>query len=163
MTIRQATDKDIPLLTNIIRTSNQDIAERFQLTPQNAPKHPSNCTDAWIESAFEKGITYYVLEDENILCGCIALEQVNAEVCYIERLAVLPSFRRKGFGEALVKHAFAEARKRHTCRVEIGTIAEHTQLTKWYQKLGFTVKNTVKFDHLPFNVTFMFIEFSSSE
>ena len=61
MTIRQATDKDIPLLTNIIRTSNQDIAERFQLTPQNAPKHPSNCTDAWIESAFEKGITYYAV------------------------------------------------------------------------------------------------------
>ena len=53
--IRNATRADIALLATIIRDSFRDVADRFDLTSQNCPTHPSNCTTEWIEKALEKG------------------------------------------------------------------------------------------------------------
>jgi N-acetylglutamate synthase-like GNAT family acetyltransferase len=154
-TIREATRDDVPLLTTLVRTSFRDVAERFHLTPDNCPKHPSNCTPEWFETALEKGVRYYILEENKTSCGCVALEQVKPDICYLERLAVLPQFRRKGFGEALVKHIITEARKLGIRRVEIGIIAEQTELKEWYEKLGFVFTKEAQFEHLPFRVAFM--------
>ena len=153
--IRSATEKDISLLVSLIKGSFRDVAERFALTPDNCPRHASNCTAAWIEEALKKGITYYILETDGTPCGCAALEQINQKVCYLERLAVLPQFRCRGFGETLVKHVCDEAKKLGAKHVEVGTIAEHIELNEWYEKLGFRLKNTVELEHLPFRVAFM--------
>jgi diamine N-acetyltransferase len=153
--IRSATKKEVSLLATLISNSFRDVAERFGLTPDNCPTHPSNCTTAWIEKALEEGITYYILEMDGKPCGCAALEQISQKICYLERLAVLPQFRRQGFGKALVNHVCREAKKLGARHVEIGTIAEHTELNEWYKKLGFQLKNTAEFEHLPFRVTFM--------
>ncbi len=155
MNIRQAGYGDLQVLTDIICKANQVVAERFGLSPDNTPKHPSNCTEEWIREALEKGIVYYLLEHEGRPCGCVAMEQANEEVCYLERLSVLPEFQHRGFGEALVTHVFADAKKLKAQRVEIGTITEYNELSAWYQKLGFTIAGTGTFDHLPFNVTFI--------
>lgn len=153
--IRDATNDDIPLLTTLIRNSFLDIAERFNLTPQNCPTHPSNCKTEWIESALKKGIKYYILEKKNVPSGCVALERVQSDVFYLERLSVLPQFRRNGFGEAMVHHAVNEAKRLGAHRVEIGIISDHVELRKWYKKFGFSVKKEAQFEHLPFKVTFM--------
>jgi N-acetylglutamate synthase-like GNAT family acetyltransferase len=157
-TIRQATIDDTFLLTALIRSSFRDVAERFSLTVANCPTHPSNCAPEWIEAAFQKDIRYYILEDKSIACGCVALEQARPGVCYLERLAILPQFRQRGFGQALVNHIIAEAKKLDIGRVEIGIIAEHLELKDWYQRQGFVTENTTHFQHLPFEVTFMFRE-----
>ena len=153
--IRDATSDDVTLLTILIRNSFHDIAERFNLTPQNCPTHPSNCKTEWIESALKKGIKYYILEIKNIPCGCVALERAHSDVFYLERLSVLPQFRRNGFGEVLLNHALNEAKKLGAHRVEIGIISDHIELKEWYKKFGFFVKNETQFEHLPFKVTFM--------
>jgi len=153
--IREATNADINLLTTLVRNAFCEVAERFHLTPENCPKHPSNCTPEWFEVALAKGIRYYILEDHQTPCGCVALEHAKPDVCYLERLAVLPQFRRKGLGKALVAYVFAEARKLEISRVEIGIIAEHIELKEWYEKLGFVVTKEARFEHLPFRVAFM--------
>jgi N-acetylglutamate synthase-like GNAT family acetyltransferase len=139
----------------LIRDSFRDVAERFNLTKDNCPKHPSNCTEQWIESALAKGVNYYILENDKKPCGCVALEQAQPDLCYLERLAVIPDCRRKGFGQALVNHTLQEARKLGARIVQIAIIDEHTELKDWYKRLGFTIKNTTRFEHLPFMVTFM--------
>lgn len=88
--IRECSPKDIGILVETIRRSFQDVAKRFDLNPENTPRHPSNCTENWIQKDMERGVTYYVAKNENIVVGCIALEQVNPDVCYMERFAVLP-------------------------------------------------------------------------
>lgn len=50
-----ATINDAAILTGLIRNSYRDVAQRFGLTPQNCPKHPSNCTDDWIRNDFARG------------------------------------------------------------------------------------------------------------
>jgi len=103
----------------------------------------------------ERGITYFAIKNNNHVVGCVALEQANSQVCYLERLAVLPNQRRRGFGKALVEHALSEAKLLGVNYVSIGIIAEQTELKDWYKRLGFVEGESKEFPHLPFRVTFM--------
>ena len=153
--IRKAESFDAKLLSNIIRASHMDVAEKFNLTIENCPKHPSNCSVDWIKNDFDRKVTYYMFEYSGIPKGCFALEHASADVCYLERLSVLREYRRHGFGEKMVCHAVAAARDLNVKELSIGTIAEFIQLTEWYKKLGFIEGEIKEFDHLPFKVLLM--------
>ena len=153
--IRQATPKDIPSLSEIIRRSFRDVAGKFGLTPENCPTHPSNCDASWIKGDMQKGIGYYLLECSSQPVGCVALERSTQTTCFLERLAVLPTSRGKGLGRCLVHHVFAEAKKQGFGAVSIAIIANHSDLKSWYQRLGFTEMETKSFPHLPFKVMFL--------
>ncbi len=158
--IKEATINDINTLTKIIKNSFLSIAKKFNLTLENAPRHPSNCKAEWISSALESGIHYYLLkiEKQNYPIGCCALEIVNSDIGYLERLAVLPSFRKKGYGTALVKYIINKAKEFNIKRIEVGIIANNKKLRRWYENLGFDIKNKAVFNHLPFKVLFMFLD-----
>ena len=158
MLIRACTQKDIGVLAETIRRSFQDVALRFDLNPENAPRHPSNCTEDWIQKDMERGVTYFAVEDDNLVAGCVALEKTNPEICYMERLAVLPGKRRQGFGKALVNHVLSEAKLLGAKSVNIGIIADQAELKNWYRGFGFVEQESKEFPHLPFRVTFMSYE-----
>jgi len=153
--IRVCTNQDSQVLAETIRKSFQDVAERFGLTRENVPRHPSNCTADWIRKDMARGVVYFAIENGNQIMGCVALEWANTEVGYLERLAVLPGHRGHGFGKALVEHALSEARHLGVDYVSIGIIAEHTELKDWYKKLGFFEGESKEFPHFPFGITFM--------
>jgi len=155
ITIRDATDKDTELLAGIIRNSFRDVAIRFALTPENCPKHPSNCTTAWIESDRRRGVRYFIAARNYVPIGCVGLESPNPELCYLERLAVLPEMRCSGCGRELVLHALDKAKAAGARQVSIGIIADHTELKNWYAGIGFVEVGTKRFEHLPFEVAFM--------
>jgi N-acetylglutamate synthase-like GNAT family acetyltransferase len=153
--IRICTKEDTQVLAETIRKSFRDVAESFGLTQENAPHHPSNCTVDWIRKDMGRGVTYFAIENENHVVGCVALERANARVYYLERLAVLPDQRRRGFGKALVNHVLSEAKLLGVHCVSIGIIAKHTEVKDWYKGLGFVEGESKEFPHLPFLVTFM--------
>jgi N-acetylglutamate synthase-like GNAT family acetyltransferase len=153
--IRVCTNQDSQVLAETIRKAFQDVAERFGLTKENAPRHPSNCTADWIRNDIERGVAYCAIENRDHVVGCVALERENTDVCYLERLGVLPDDRGRGFGKALVEHALSEARRLGVNYVSIGIITEHTELKDWYKKLGFVEGESKEFPDLPFGVTFM--------
>jgi len=153
--IRVCTEKDARVLAEITRKSFQDVSDRFELTSENAPRHPSNCTVDWIRKDMKDGVIYFAIQNKNHVIGCVALEKAKTEVCYLERLAVLPDQRTRGFGKALVEHALSEAKLLGVNYVSIGIIAEQTELKNWYRKLGFVEGESKEFPHLPFRVTFM--------
>jgi N-acetylglutamate synthase-like GNAT family acetyltransferase len=155
ITIRDAGPQDAEMIAGVIRRSFQDVAVRFSLTRDNCPKHPSNCTTAWVESDLERGVQYFILLHKGEPIGCVGLEKPGSDLCYLERLAVLPERRRHGFGRRLVDHALSQVKAGSVRRVSIGIIAEQTELKEWYANLGFVEKETKRFSHLPFRVTFM--------
>lgn len=160
MPIREAASKDATLLAQLISDSFRDVAEKYFLTPENCPTHPSNYTPVRVEADFVKGVRYFVLEDEGKVCGCVAMEVVGPEHCYLERLAVLPEYRRKGFGDTLVQCVVEQARALGLKRIEIAIIAQQTDLQRWYEARGFSVTGEKVFEHLPFKVKFMSTELS---
>jgi len=155
MRIREATLEDIGILAGVIRNSYQTVADVFNLTLENCPKHPSNCTEDWVSSDFSRGVSYIILESNGKIAGCAAVEKATSELCYLERLAVLPKHRHKGFGRSLVNHVFAKAVSLGIKKISIGIIARQTDLKTWYQTIGFIEGETKVFEHLPFDVTFM--------
>ena len=159
--IRRATEGDIVLIADLIRRSFKDVAIQFNITPENCPTHPSNCTDDWIKNALKKGVEYFILLDDTEPIGCVALERANRDVYYIERLAVLPEYRDRGFGHALIDYCCDQARSHMAKRVETGIIADHLELVAWYQRLGFRLKQRARFNHSPFPVAFMFQELAA--
>ena len=156
--IREANSADVSLISSLIRESFRDVARRFGLTLENCPKHPSNCTDEWIENDFARGVTYYILESNRTAVGCVALEKANSDLCYLERLGVLLEARRKGFGRTLVDYVIFQANLYGAKQISIGIIANDTELKRWYQRIGFVEGETKEFEHLPFLVTFMTYE-----
>ncbi len=157
--IRKAIKGDAPLLAGLIRDSFKDVTERFCLTPQNCPKHPSNYTNKWVEADFVRGVEYFIMEIGAKPMGCAALEMVAGDLCYLERLAVLPQFRRMGYGRQLTDHIMDAAKSRGARHMSIGIIAAQTELKRWYEKIGFVEGDTKVFEHLPFDVTFMAYHF----
>jgi len=155
ITLHGAGPQDAETIAGVIRRSFQDVAARFSLTRDNCPGHPSNCTAAWVESDLERGVQYFILLHAGEPVGCVGLEKPDPDLCYLERLAVLPQRRRHGFGRRLVEHALSQAKARCVYRVSIGIIAEQTGLKKWYAGLGFAEKETKHFPHLPFQVVLM--------
>jgi len=160
--IREATIEDSEVLATIISESFHDVAQRFSLTPDNCPKHPSNCSTSWIKSDLARGVQYFILFQGDNPIGCVGLESPSVEVCYIERLSVLPKMRGNHFGINLVQHTVDCAASKGAYKVSIGIIAKHTELKEWYKYLGFIEVETKSFPHLPFQVCFMEFELKNT-
>lgn len=155
MHIREATLDDLATIAMLVSESNKDVAAKFGLNAENCPKHPSFCTEAWVKADLGRGETYFILEEASNPIACVAYENPSAGLAYLNRLSVLPAHRNAGAGARLVQHIVQHARAASIQTVSIGVIGEHTELQRWYRKLGFKDGETKRFPHLPFSVKYM--------
>lgn len=155
MPIISTTSGDAEAIATIIKESNIDVAEEFELNFDNNPKHPSFCKKEWVLADFERGEEYFLYQQNGVNLGCIAFENPRPEVAYLNRLSVLPGYRRKGVGEDLVSFVLNYAKTKGIKRVSIGIIAKHLKLKNWYVKLGFVEGEKKVFPHLPFDVQYL--------
>jgi len=155
MTIFSATIEDAKEIAEIVSLSNKDVAAKFGITKENNPKHPSFYDESWALSDFERGEEYFLFKLDGENAGCVAFEMPNPDFGYLNRLSVLPAYRKRGIGAELVRHVFDYAQSKGVPEISIGIIAKHTDLKNWYKKLGFVENGFKKFPHLPFDVLFM--------
>ncbi len=87
--------------------------------------------------------------------GCVAYESPEPELAYLNRLAVLPAFQKRGVGKQLVDKVILLARTEDKKQISIGIIKTHEGLKTWYEGMGFVPSGTRVFQHLPFDVQFM--------
>ena len=149
--IRAMNASDFSTIAMLVSESNKNVAALFGLNADNAPKHPSFCTESWVRADVERGETYFIIDG----VGCVAYESPAPGRAYLNRLSVLPGQRGQGAGERLVRHVVEHARGQGVESISIGIIGEHTELQRWYHKLGFTDGETKRFAHLPFSVKYM--------
>ena len=155
MPIREAFAEDAAIIARLVREANRDVAVRFGLTAENCPKHTSLCTEDWVRAEFARGERYFVCTDGATVVGCVAYENPQPGLAYLNRLSVLPAQRRRGNGARLVGHIVDLARAESVATISIGVIGEHAELQRWYRKLGFVDGETRRFAHLPFSVRYM--------
>ena len=155
MQIREASAHDAATVAALVAASNKDVAERFGLTVDNCPKHTSQCTESWVRADLARGERYFVACDGPLPIACVAYERARVDLAYLNRLSVLPGWRRQGVGERLVRYVIDLARADAVATISIGVIGEHRELQRWYRKLGFIDGEVRSYDHLPFAVLYM--------
>ena len=139
----------------VIRTSFRTVAEELGLTEESAPTHPSFISTRQLEELRDNGLVFFGYFIEGKQVGFVAVEKADDSLYYMEKLAVLPGYRHRGYGLELVKHALNYAKNRGGKTLSIGIIDEQTVLKDWYIDIGFTETSVKTFPHLPFTVCFM--------
>ena len=104
-TITQLAPDDIPAAAEVIRQAFATVAEAFDLTEENCPTNGAFLRDAALAEEQERGTVLYGLSDEDGLSGCMALKRKDEATFSLEKLAVAPWSRNRGYGGALVAHA----------------------------------------------------------
>ena len=157
--IRTAGREDIPECVRVIRRSHQTVADEFGFTRENAPRYVAFATDenrlTWHMDSEHR--LMFVDEEDGTVRGYYSLLLKKDNECELGNLSVLPEYRHRGIGTALLKHA-AETARRQNCRtMRLSIVEENTVLRKWYEQNGAVHTGTEKFDFFPFTCGYMMI------
>jgi ribosomal protein S18 acetylase RimI-like enzyme len=146
--------RDLENSVKVIRDSFKTVALEFGLHEGNCPTHPSLITlDKLLELDNKAELFGLFQNDQQV--GFVAVEKADDSIYYLDKLAVLPDCRHKGYGQKLVEFVMSYGEEHGGQKVSLGMINESTILKDWYKKRGFTEAGTKKFEHLPFVVCFM--------
>jgi len=153
--IIEIAEPDIIASADIIRRSFATVAVEFGLTKENCPTNGAFLEVDRLLDEYRRGIKMFGLFSDNRQIGFVALERKDTDIFYLEKLAVLPEFRHKRFGERLMDFAKEHVRQAGGKDISIGIIYENKRLLNWYKAFGFVETGTKQLDHLPFTVCFM--------
>jgi ribosomal protein S18 acetylase RimI-like enzyme len=87
---------------------------------------------AWLGGGFEM---FRVTEDNQVV-GVIRCS-FPASTCHLDRLAVDPGWRRRGFGQTLVEHSVARARRAGVTRVWVQINPKLEEALGLFRRVGF--------------------------
>lgn len=149
--IRAIEKSEIPACARVIRESFRTVAEEFGITEENAPRFTAFAVTEerlLYQLETERRPMFGFFENGNVI-GYYSLAYGDGE-CELNNLCVLPAWRHQGTGEALLKHAFAQAKKFGCTKMNIGIVAENEVLRSWYESFGFVFAGSKKFDFFPF-------------
>lgn len=148
-------ENDMKKSVQAIIKSFKTVADEFNLTKENCPTHPSFFTYDKLNELKNKGLKLFGLFKKDMQAGFIAIEKANSKLYYIEKLAVIPGCRHKGYGKELMDFAFDFIKKEGGKKVSIAIIDKGKTLKKWYFDYGFIEKEKKDFPRLPFTVCFL--------
>lgn len=154
--IRRVTDAaELSLCARVIRTSFATVADTFGLTRENCPGHTAFITEQQLQKRFAAGEQMYICLFSDQPAGFFALcPRVDGWV-ELENLAVLPPYRHRGVGGAMLVFAAETAKEKLGAQqLTIGIMDENVPLRCWYEKHGFVCAGRRRFVHLPFIVSF---------
>lgn len=153
--IREIKECELDDCLNVIHQGFQTVAKEFGLTEENCPTNGAFMKKERLLNEREKGNDQYGLFYNNQLTGFVELAKIDEKQYSLEKLAVLPKLRHKGFGKKLLDYAKEQVINKNGSIIKIGIIEENTRLKNWYLDYGFVHKGTRIIEHLPFTVGFM--------
>ena len=155
--IREVTKNDIAECVNIIKESFLTVANEFGFTIDNASRFTAFATTEerlnW--HLFGEHRPMFVFVDNDVIVGYYSLLLQDNNQCELNNLCVIPAYRHKGIGEALLKHAFEAAQELNCRKINIGIVEENKVLRTWYETFGFKHTGIQKFDFFPFTCGYM--------
>lgn len=137
--IREATEADLPRLIELLSQLSPHDPGREDLT-EPLPFAYHLMLRRILEAPGEH---LYVLELRKRIVGTVALSVTpnlthkGAPYAIIENMIVDAKQRSKGYGELLIRHAIAEARRSGCHKVSLTSNKRRTDAHRFYERLGF--------------------------
>ena len=163
--IREVRREEIPACVRVIRESHRTVADTFGFTPENAPRYVAFATDEnrlrWHMDGEHR--LMFADEEDGVIRGYCSLLLKGDGECELGNLSVLPEYRHRGIGTALLQYSVRTARE-HNCRVmRLSIVEENTVLREWYEQNGAVHTGTEKFSFFPFTCGYMRIDLAGRE
>ena len=162
--IRKIRREEVPACVRIIRNSHQTVADAFGITVENAPRYVAFATDEnrllWHMDSEHR--LMFVEEENGILRGYYSLLLKEDHECELGNLSVLPEYRHRGIGTALLQHAIRIARAQDCSTMRLSIVEENSILRRWYEQNGAIHTGTEKFDFFPFTCGYMMISLTAA-
>ena len=155
--IKQVNEKDLAECVKVIKESFATVANEFGFTADNSPRFTAFATteDRLKWHLLDEHRPMYAFCDKGLIVGYYSLLIQDNKECELNNLCVIPAYRHKGIGEALLMNAFKVARELGCTKVNIGIVEENTVLRRWYETFGFVHVGTQKYDFFPFTCGYM--------
>lgn len=153
--IKQVEETDLPECLETIRRSFRSVADDFGLTPENCPTNGAFMPLERLANDYKNGDKMYGLYEGSGVVGFVQLAEKENGVFELEKLAVLPEYRHKGYGGQLIRFSEKKVAELGGSTIKIGIIEDNKRLKDWYAQNGFAHTGTRTFAHLPFTVGFM--------
>jgi len=130
--LRPANNRDCEEITNLV----YEVLKEYNLKPDPA------CTDANIRdiehSYFERGGTFYVLEEEDgSIIGAYGLYPVDRQTCELRKMYLYNSYRGKGLGKLLLEDGLSKARQIGFKKMTLETASVLKEAISLYKSYGF--------------------------
>jgi amino-acid N-acetyltransferase len=118
MTIRPATEIDVPIIKTLIAAYPEQIMQDY----------------------IPKAEDFFVAEEEGVIVGCCALEIYSQRIAEIRSLSVAKEYQGKGIGSALIDQCVRKAQARN-----VHEILSITSALPLFEKQGFSTFKNEKF------------------
>ena len=127
--IKEISKNEFTECVNVIKKSFQTVADEFGFTIENAPRFTAFATTEerlfyQLEYEHRLMVAYYDDGDGRIL-GYYSLMFLENSECELSNLCVLPEFRHKKIGEALLEDARSRARNKECKKMKLGIVEEN--------------------------------------
>ncbi len=130
--ITDATESDVAIIVSLIHRAFEEY--RGVLDP---PSGAHSETEETVRTKMTKARVGLARLD-NTAIGCVFYER-EAEWMYLSRLAVLPIYRRRGIGHALIEYVEARMREAGLTRVRLGERLALPHLRAMYEQQGYKI------------------------
>ena len=157
-TVRELrSEEELTKCVDLLRAAFGTVAKDFGLTKETAPTNAAYTTLENLTRHLQNGMTLWGMFCDTSLVGCVATKQSKAvkAVFYIERLAVAPESRHRGYGGQLLSFAAEHIRGSGGTTASIGLMDNNDRLKEWYKSKGFMQHDCRRVEGLPFKVCFM--------
>ena len=87
--------------------------------------------------AFENGTIMFGYFVDNKIVGFLGMKRIEAGICGLDDIIVLPEYRQKGYGTELLNFCKCKAKEFGACKIRLGMIDDNKRLKVWYEDNGF--------------------------
>lgn len=132
MKIRKADSAEISKIRELFRAYAAEL--NVDLCFQNFEEEMAKLPGVYAEP---EGCILVLENDENVLCGAVALKKLEPDVCEMKRLYIEPEFRKGGNGRKLAVSLIEEAKEKGYTVMKLDTIQRLKPAVELYKSMGF--------------------------
>jgi ribosomal protein S18 acetylase RimI-like enzyme len=129
-TLREATGADAPAIVAVVHAAFAEYRDKL-----DPPSSAHNETVETIRAKLAAGRALLAAA-AGAPVGCVFYEPEEDHV-YLYRLAVVPAYRRRGLGQALIARVEGRARELRLPRIRLGVRSALARQQAYYQRLGY--------------------------